>query len=315
MIVATSALASPKVRIGHIGGNFVLPRTIPLMSLIAGGGGAVVGVVVALIIAPSSTSMIYGIVIGLLAGVGLVNYSPLKGESFAKYLGLRMRTRRQRIHVAGDVIQVAVGIAVLKSAVLGPVHIFPGAVNVPLGQYDERGTPLHPDEILTSILELSGTSAIAATPLPGAVYLEDVESTPRYLPPRRPLPRPSRVPEPLRAPSAAETPHLEYAQVPVTAPDYLDPIGLDEWLFSEAPTTNHSPDSAPAPRDTTPTTVATPQEPERVSGVVTPETAAPASPPPTPPRTSATWMPVTRPTIKKAPLPESVPDGWQLPPQ
>ena len=55
MIVATEALSAPKVRVGHIGGNFTLPRTVPLTSLIAAAIGALLGLAVSLIIVPGLT--------------------------------------------------------------------------------------------------------------------------------------------------------------------------------------------------------------------------------------------------------------------
>jgi hypothetical protein len=214
MIVATEALSSPKVRIGHIGGNFTLPRTVPLASLVAGAVGAFAGILVALVAIPGVQSMMYCAVLGGIAGVLTVTYSPLKGESLSLWMGLKLRTRRQNIKLEGGVVQLAVGVALLKSATLGEVHIVPGAVNVPPSQYDDRGAPLDHDDILRSILEETGTIDMAETVLTGAVDLSEVENSQvSYSPLRRrarptatetaprPLTRPAR---PLHAPSSPD---------------------------------------------------------------------------------------------------------------
>jgi hypothetical protein len=262
MIVATEALSSPKVRVGHIGGNFTLPRTVPLASLIAGAVGALLGMGVSLIIVPGLTPLLFCAVFGGALGVATVTLSPLKGESLSRWLGLQLKTRRQRIKLEGDVVQMSVGIALLKTATIGEVHIVPGALNVPPSQYDERGVPLEAQDILQSILESAGVADIANTVMSGATTLDDVEY---YTPPQAPWRRrqrpqasepepkvpvartftPSTLSTPLYAPPATmapttiapttpTVPATHQYQAPAEAPpDLLDlpePEGVSDWL-------------------------------------------------------------------------------------
>jgi hypothetical protein len=264
MIVATEALSSPKVRVGHIGGNFTLPRTIPLTSLIAGAVGAFVGLLLAVVVVPGLEPMLFCAVLGGLGGVAVVTWSPLKGESLSRWLGLRFRQGRQRIHVESDVVQVAVGVALLKSATLGTVRIVPGAVNVPPSQYDERGAPIDPDDALRQMLEAQGLAEMAETVLSGALSLDDVDAAPAPPPFRRHRTRPSasipsspRTARPLFSSPLAPAPSTLLSQVkspsdvsslptlpmfsapsvtapkvvPIeVAPDLPDLAGLGDWL-------------------------------------------------------------------------------------
>ena len=241
MIVATEALTPPKVRIGHIGGNFTLPRTVPLASLIAGACGALVGFLFALVVDPGLTFMVFGIVIGGAAGVAAVTMSPLKGESLSRWLGLQLRTRRQRIKLEGDVVQLAVGIALLKSATVGEVRLTPGAVNVRPSQYDERGVAISQQDILRTVLDTAGVTSMAETVMSDAVYLDEVERHATTNPfRRRSRPRGSEAPAPAARPlSWDSTPTYEavLAQHPsessslVTAPPSTAVSSLEE-LYS-----------------------------------------------------------------------------------
>jgi hypothetical protein len=164
MLILTNALKSPKVRVGHIGGNITLPRTIPLTSLLVGGGGAAFGILVGFAIIGGVGPSVYCAVLGGAAGVGAVTWSPLKGESLLKWLGLRANTRRKALTMDGEPVQLAVGIARLGDVVTGNVHIVPGAVQIPPSQYDERGVPIDPEDLFHRLLASRGTNLPQQSP-------------------------------------------------------------------------------------------------------------------------------------------------------
>jgi len=177
MIVATDALRPPKIRIGHIGGNFSLPRTVPLATLIAGAGTGLFGLTVAFIFFHGGIGpVVYGGGLGAAAGVFAVTWSPLKGESLAKWLGLSVRNRRTRIELNGETVQLAVGIAVLSSVTTGTVRVAAGAVNVPPSQYDERGVRVDSGSVFDQLLDERGRAGAPwIGSMPGSQRLEDVE--------------------------------------------------------------------------------------------------------------------------------------------
>jgi hypothetical protein len=152
MLVLTDALKTPKIRIGHIGGNFTLPRTVPMASLVAGGVGAAVGLLLGFGFLGGTGPSVYSAVICGAVGVFFVTWSPLKGESLLKWLGLRVKRQRQNLSVDGEPVQLAVGIALVNEVILGAVRIRAGAVTVPASQYDERGVHLKVEQIFDRLL-------------------------------------------------------------------------------------------------------------------------------------------------------------------
>ena len=267
MIVATEALRPPKIRIGKIGGNFTLPRTIPLASLIAGGIGAFIGVLVALVLFGGALSaLMYTTLIGAGVGVFSVTYSPLKGESLFKWAGLRIRTGRSSLPLEDGVLSLAVGICVIKSANLGEYRMFPGAVNIPPSAYDERGVPIDPEDLLDNILDSHGAaqSRFLGTD-PNATSLSAAEGSPQRhwsMPSRlRPGGRDIQGASPLGTPRPLTPP-------PTSAPTPAAP--------------------APARPATTPPTAA----PERV------EVAQPASPAAPAPELPPSFAPPTGPRVQ-----------------
>src|SRR4051812_44795594 len=102
MLAATQVMRPGRTRIGKIGGNLTLPRTVSLISLIAGGIGALVGAVFGLGFGGGSmTGLMYGAGFGGAAGVFIVTFEPLKGESMLTWLGLAVNTRRRQVKVDG----------------------------------------------------------------------------------------------------------------------------------------------------------------------------------------------------------------------
>lgn len=157
MLILTDALKAPKIRIGHIGGKFTLPRTVPMATLLAGAGGAAVGLLFGFGILGGTGPSVYSAVVCGAIGVFFVTWSPLKGESLIKWLGLRVKSKRQNLSVDGEPVQLAVGIAVVNEVILGRVRILAGAVSIPASQYDERGVHLHVDEIFDRLLSEPST--------------------------------------------------------------------------------------------------------------------------------------------------------------
>lgn len=140
MVVATPVMKRGPVRIAKISNDITLPRPVRLSVLLAGGAGAIIGLVLGLLLGGISGA-IYGIMFFGAAGAFVVTWSPLQGESFAKWIELTLTTRR-RAHFAieGQAVRVAVGVCPVPEPVLGgDVHIRAGAVKVPVTQYDERG--------------------------------------------------------------------------------------------------------------------------------------------------------------------------------
>lgn len=144
MLVATEALRPPKLRIGKIGQNFTLPRTVAASALIAGGVLAIVSIgIFCSLVGYSVQSVMYAGVVGAALGVFLVSYSPMKGESLARWLGLKVKTRGKRPRtVRGEHVRLAVGICYIDPPVAGPVQVKPGAIPVRAGSFDDRGVRL-----------------------------------------------------------------------------------------------------------------------------------------------------------------------------
>jgi hypothetical protein len=139
MICATRALKPGPMRIGRIAGDMVLPRTVPIVSLLAGGGGALFGLLIGASFLGIQGALYFATLLGA-AGVGLVTYSPLKGQSLLTWLGLNLSSRLGgRVERDGELYRVAVGICPLPAVPAERVRIRFGAANVAPSSYDERG--------------------------------------------------------------------------------------------------------------------------------------------------------------------------------
>lgn len=138
MLSATRIMKPGPARVGRLFGDVTLPRTVELPTLAAGATGAVLGLVIGLVFGGLRAAL-YGATIFGALGVFLVTYSPLEGESMARWLGLTLRSKRQQTKWRGEVVQVSVGICPIDPGVQGPVRIVPGSVDVPPTQYDRRG--------------------------------------------------------------------------------------------------------------------------------------------------------------------------------
>jgi hypothetical protein len=176
MLVATEALRPPKLRIGKIGGNFTLPRTLPLLPLISGGLGALIFAgLFSLIVKPSLASIMYSATIGGVFGAVLVTYSPLRGESLLRWLGLKYKSSKNKTRlIDGKPVRLAVGICYVKPPISGSVGIRPGSIPVRPGLFDERGVRLREVRWVSERMLME-----ASTKKSRHVDQEPVEYTPR----------------------------------------------------------------------------------------------------------------------------------------
>ena len=142
MFSATTVMKTPPTRVGKITKDISLPRTVELKNLIAGGAGALLGLGIAAIAAGGSLrSLLLGAAIFGAMGVAIVTYSPLKGESLSTWIGLTIKARKNQVSIKPGLVGKAyIGIAPLTSVSANEgIRIISGAVEVPLGSFDERG--------------------------------------------------------------------------------------------------------------------------------------------------------------------------------
>lgn len=143
MIAATTVMKPGGTRIGHIGGNISLPRTVSLKSLVAGGGGAFIGIIFGLLAGAGVQAFIWGIAFGGIGGVFLATYEPIEGESMLRWISLSLGSQRGRTkRSSGDLVKLSIGICRIQRAAYGPVRIVRGAINVPPSQFDSRGVQI-----------------------------------------------------------------------------------------------------------------------------------------------------------------------------
>lgn len=157
MLAVTNILRPPPTRVGKISDTIVLPRTVELKKLLAAAAGTFLGallwtVPLGLIFGYTLTSLLICAGFGGFLGVLLVSWSPLRGESFATWLGLSSSTlRADRVRIDGLKVRAYLGVAPLNFTAAGATRLVPGAVDVPIGQVDERGVLLSPKEMFQSL--------------------------------------------------------------------------------------------------------------------------------------------------------------------
>ena len=199
MVVATSVMKKPPVRVGQIVEGFALPRPVRLSVLVAAGTGALIGFVLGLVIG-GIRSAVYGAAILAALGFLLVTYSPLAGESFAKWIRLTFFGRGKRsAHVTfgGERVRVAVGICPVPRPSRGErVRLWPGSLRVPPSQYDRRGVRLSPKNRNVLEAEIApGLSEWVAGPAVSSLdHLDEAVLAAFETPPRHSHPAPSGVP-------------------------------------------------------------------------------------------------------------------------
>lgn len=141
MLCVTSVLKTPPTRVGKIGKNVTLPRTVPLASLIGGGAGAFFGAVfVSGVVGVTLNSMLWGAVTGGGLVLFLMNYEPVAGETFMKWIGLQATSLGGgRVMWKGERVRMAIGVAPITKVARGRVRMVGAAVPVNPTNFDERG--------------------------------------------------------------------------------------------------------------------------------------------------------------------------------
>jgi len=142
MICATSVMKPGPTRIGRIGGNITLPRTVPVINLAAAIVGALAGLALAVSIGDGGNSTLIALGLGAFAGWMAVTYSPLKNESLAKWIELQIKSQTRARYVNGERVILAVGVAVTDGPSSGRVVVRRSAARVAPGQFDDRGAPV-----------------------------------------------------------------------------------------------------------------------------------------------------------------------------
>jgi hypothetical protein len=144
MLAATNMLKPPPAVIGSLNKEITLPRTVKLTTLAAVGSGAVLGFLGAVFIFGTSLdALMYGPTLGGALGWSAANFSPLRGESLAMWLGLQLNgTRKRKLSVDGRQVRLYVGIAPLRRTATGTIRMLPGGVPVDTVNWDPRGVPL-----------------------------------------------------------------------------------------------------------------------------------------------------------------------------
>jgi hypothetical protein len=235
MICATAVLKPGPARVGHIAGNITLPRTVPVVNLFAAGGGAFLMLGIVLIFTSSLTSLVLAAAAGGSAGWAAVSYSPLRGETLARWFGLQITSRIRRIEVDGRPARAYVGICPLPETARGSVRIIPGAVDVLEGSVDDRGRFLPRTEVfdLPSRPTPTWTPAdprlvagpvVVPTPVAPPSPHPPVSSSPHPLPPAA-LRTPLTPPAPLAA--ADPTPPPPALPAPTPTGGAAGPLVLD----------------------------------------------------------------------------------------
>jgi hypothetical protein len=138
MMAATAVMKQGPSRIGSISKDIKLPRTILFKTFISVIIWGVLGMMIGAIFR-SFTSVLYGgIIFGIIAYFA-TTFSPLKGESLSKFLGLTLKAQRQRKFVNGKLVRTYVGLTPITRPAAGRTLLLPGAVNVSKLNFDERG--------------------------------------------------------------------------------------------------------------------------------------------------------------------------------
>lgn len=162
MIAATSMLRPPPARISKITENVVLPRSVPVVSFVAGLVGAVTGLVFTVlflswIIGVGLTQLFVGTAVGAMLGVMTVTWSPLRGESLAMWLGLNvLKLRQDRVEINGRPVRAYIGVSPLHRTAVGRLRLLPSAVEVAAGSVDERGVVIPHNERIRTAVEALG---------------------------------------------------------------------------------------------------------------------------------------------------------------
>ena len=147
MLSATETLKTPPLRLGKISENIILPRSVEVKKILAVALGLILVfplfVILGMVFKHNFTLFFVLELAGGAAGLLMVSWSPIKGESFSKWLGLASSSRAsKKVYIRGKEVRVYIGIAPLQSTACGSVRIVASAVTVVPGNFDYRGVPV-----------------------------------------------------------------------------------------------------------------------------------------------------------------------------
>lgn len=189
MVCATSVMKPGGTRVGHIVGNWSLPRTVALSTLVGVGVGVVVAMAGSLVAGGDFQTTLFAMAFGGAGGWLVVNYSPLEGETLWTWAMLKFRTQTRARFVNGRRVTLAVGTAVVEGPSSGTVLLLRSALRVTASQYDERGVlrsvenqNLDDDTAIVDpalvVAARGDTTAYGARHLPGHGPLDETAQTP-----------------------------------------------------------------------------------------------------------------------------------------
>ena len=141
MLAATSVLKPPPLRVSRITEGFKLPRAIPVKVILGVGLGTILGLIIGMTFGGYKSAIWLVLIFGFIGYIS-VTYSPLKGESLARYLGLRLSSSRTAKIINGEQVRIHVGLTRMTRTALGQVSIRSSAVEVFSNSYDERGVKI-----------------------------------------------------------------------------------------------------------------------------------------------------------------------------
>lgn len=152
MLCATSVLKQGPARIGSITKEIKLPRTILLKTLVSmiiyGFLGLFVGILIGGI-----KAIMYSTIIGIAGAYIATTYSPLKGESLSRFLGLSLKASRERTMYEGKFVKLYVGVTPIYRKAAGNVILWKKALDVAPLNYDERGVLIKKDKFAMKFIQ------------------------------------------------------------------------------------------------------------------------------------------------------------------
>ena len=96
MLSCTDVLRPGLGRVGQLTENFILPRTVSVLSAIGGAVGGIVGALLgATVLAPvvdGSSTVVGAAFMGMMLGVWMINWRPWKGEHAGRVVWVRTRS-------------------------------------------------------------------------------------------------------------------------------------------------------------------------------------------------------------------------------
>ena len=141
MMAATAVMKQGPSRIGSISKDIKLPRTILFKTFISVIIWGLLGMMVGAIFGSLNSVLYGGVIFGVIAYFA-TTFSPLKGESLSKYLGLTIKAQRERKFINGKLVRTYVGLTPVTRPAAGKTLVVPGAVNVSKLNFDDRGVAI-----------------------------------------------------------------------------------------------------------------------------------------------------------------------------